>query len=141
MTGMAFIFGGAAIGSAERAVVPAVFAFLVNVAREVVKDIEDGHGDARQRAVTLPVRYGVRPAQIITSLSLVLLVVVTVLPAVIDTYDHLYLWIVLVADVMLLYVALSVWKDETPAHMRRLSVLLKATMVVGLAAVFFGRRL
>ncbi|MEK6651162.1 MAG: geranylgeranylglycerol-phosphate geranylgeranyltransferase [Bacteroidota bacterium] len=141
MTGMAFIFGGAAIGAADRAVVPAVFAFLVNVAREVVKDIEDRHGDAHHRVVTLPVRFGVRPAQVVTSLSLVLLVVVTVLAYVHDQYDHVYFRIVLVADAMLLYVALAVWWGETPAHMRRLSLLLKATMVVGLAAIFFGRRL
>lgn len=141
MTGMAFIFGGVAIGAADRAVVPAVFAFLVNVAREVVKDIEDRHGDAHHRAVTLPVRFGVRPAQIVTSLSLVVLVIVTVLAYVYDHYDHIYFRIVLVADAMLLYVALAVWWTETPAHMRRLSLLLKATMVVGLAAIFFGRRM
>jgi geranylgeranylglycerol-phosphate geranylgeranyltransferase len=139
MTGMAFIFGGAAIGAADRTILPAVFAFLANVAREVVKDIEDRQGDAHHRASTFPIRFGVRPARAVTSFSLVLLVAVTVLAYMRSHYDDVYLRIVSVADVLLLYVAVAVWWNETPAHMRRLSTVLKASMVVGLAAIWFGR--
>ncbi len=41
---------------------PAIFAFLINVAREVIKDIEDMEGDRKGKAMTLPVRYGTTPA-------------------------------------------------------------------------------
>ena len=48
MTGMAFIYGGVVVGRMERAVVPAIFAFLVNLARELLKDVEDMEGDRKR---------------------------------------------------------------------------------------------
>ena len=141
MTGMALIFGGTAIGAAENTVVPALFAFLVNLAREVVKDIEDREGDSRQRVTTLPVMFGIRPARLVATTALILLIAITILAYARGLYNDIYLFLVLVADSVLLYVAMAVWWRETPAQMRRLSVLLKATMVVGLAAIFFGRRI
>jgi geranylgeranylglycerol-phosphate geranylgeranyltransferase len=48
----------------------AVMAFLLNVAREVVKDIEDMEGDRGQR-VTLALRYGVGPARWVAVLAIV----------------------------------------------------------------------
>lgn len=140
MTGLAFIFGGVAVGEPGRAVIPAIFAFLVNLAREIVKDIEDRSGDAQHNASTLPVRYGIRPAQALTSLSLITLVIVTIIAHIERHYDGPYLWIVLAADALLMYVAMAVWANETTVHMRRLSNVLKATMVVGLAAIYFGSR-
>ncbi len=62
MTGMAFIYGGTTVGHVERALIPAIFAFLINFARELVKDVEDIEGDKKEQAVTLPVKYGIRPA-------------------------------------------------------------------------------
>lgn len=139
MTGMAFIFGGVAIGAVDQALLPALFAFLVNVAREVVKDIEDREGDARQQAATLPVRFGIRPARLATSIVLLSLITITILAYLGGRYDEVYLRIVLVADVLLAYVAWSVWRKDTAQHMHQLSVVLKTTMIIGLAAIFFGR--
>ncbi len=139
MTGMAFMFGGTAIGAVDQAVVPALFAFLVNVAREIVKDIEDREGDARHHAGTLPVRYGIGPARLAATVALLSLIIVTILAYTREHYDVIYLRIVLVADVLLAYVAVSVWWSDTPRQMRRLSLVLKSTMIVGLAAIFFGR--
>lgn len=139
MTGMAFIFGGVAIGAVDQALLPALFAFLVNVAREVVKDIEDREGDARQQAATLPVRFGIRSARLATSIVLLSLITITILAYLGGRYDEVYLRIVLVADVLLAYVAWSVWRKDTAQHMHQLSVVLKTTMIIGLAAIFFGR--
>jgi geranylgeranylglycerol-phosphate geranylgeranyltransferase len=140
MTGMAFIFGGVAVGATDRALLPALFAFLVNLAREIVKDIEDRAGDSQHNASTFPIRFGVRPAQVITSASLIVLIAVTIYAYLLRHYDGPYLSIVLAADALLMYVAIAVWANDSPAHMRRLSNVLKATMVVGLAAIYFGSR-
>ena len=57
LTGLAFIYGGAAVGNIDRAIVPALFAFLINVGRELIKDMEDVEGDALHHAETFPVKY------------------------------------------------------------------------------------
>ena len=139
MTGLAFIYGASAVGSIQAGVVPALFAFFANLAREVVKDVEDRDGDSRANAATLPVRYGVRPARIVTSVSLTLLIVITLLVAWRGIYQPAFLPIVLVADAIMAFVAMAVWRNDTPAHMRMLSSLLKVAMVVGLVAIWFGR--
>ncbi len=60
---MAVVFGGRASGGVTEAVVAgAAFAFLTNLAREIVKDIEDAPGDALAGARTLPLVAGPRVA-------------------------------------------------------------------------------
>ncbi len=139
MTGLAFVYGASAVGSIQAGIVPALFAFFANLAREVVKDVEDRDGDSKANAATLPVRYGVRPARIVTSVSLILLILITLVVGTRDLYRPAFLPIVLVADAIMAFVAVAVWRNDTPAHMRMLSSLLKVAMVVGLVAIWFGR--
>jgi geranylgeranylglycerol-phosphate geranylgeranyltransferase len=138
MTGMAFVFGGVAVGSPERSAMPAAFAFLVNLARELVKDIEDREGDARVGAATVPLKFGVRTASALVTGTLLLLIATTGYAYVTRLYDDTYLAVVMVTNLMLAYVAISVWRGSRPAHMKRLSLLLKLSMVTGLAAIYFG---
>jgi geranylgeranylglycerol-phosphate geranylgeranyltransferase len=139
MTGLAFIYGAAAVGSVERGMVPGLFAFLVNLARELVKDIEDREGDALSHAATLPVRFGILPARVLTSASLALLIVLTLYVSAREIYGGPFLTIVLAADVLMAFVAVAVWWRDTPSFMRSLSSALKLAMVIGLGAIWFGR--
>jgi len=101
MTGMAFIYGGVVVGQMERAVLPAIFAFLVNLARELLKDIEDMEGDRREHAVTLPIKYGVVPALLLATVSLIVLIGTTIAAAIFTLYHSAFLYIVLIADCMM----------------------------------------
>ncbi len=140
MTGMAFIYGAVVVGNVQRAMMPAVFAFLANVAREVLKDIEDIEGDQNEGAVTLPVRFGAQPARIVTTFTIVLLVAATVIAYKLGIYTVVYLYVVLGVDVLLAIVLVWMWIDLAPASIRRMSNLLKVCMVLGLIAIFFGSR-
>ena len=138
MTALAFVYGGLAVGHAERSFFPALFALLINVARELVKDVEDIEGDAKEKAGTLPVRYGIKPALILASLTIFLLVVATFLPYSSGVYSFNYLALVMVVDAALVYVLISMWKDHTPSNLGKLSFILKLDMVGGLVAIFLG---
>ncbi len=140
MTGMAFIYGAVVVGGFAKAVVPAVFAFLVNVAREVIKDVEDVEGDRKDGAVTLPVRFGTRPALVVTTVVIFLLIVATFVPYQTRFYTSTYLYLVLLVDVLLATVMVWIWINASPANMNRLSNILKVCMVIGLFAIFFGSR-
>lgn len=138
MTALALIYGGVVVGQVNRAVIPAVFAFLINLAREMVKDVEDMEGDAKGEAGTLPLRYGVKSAILLASLVLILLIASTPIPYADGTYTSTYLSIVLVVDLLLTYVIISMWRNWTPPHLNRLSFVLKMSMIAGLAAIYFG---
>lgn len=49
------------------------FAFMSSLIREVVKDMEDMHGDARYACRTMPILWGVRASKIFTSVWIVVL--------------------------------------------------------------------
>ncbi|MFM2206260.1 MAG: hypothetical protein RL213_235 [Bacteroidota bacterium] len=49
-----------------------VFAFLVSLAREIIKDMEDVEGDEKMQCRTLPIQFGIRTARITVICILVL---------------------------------------------------------------------
>jgi|APTNR8051073442_1049403.scaffolds.fasta_scaffold02299_6 4-hydroxybenzoate polyprenyltransferase len=57
------------------------YAFLVTLAREIVKDLEDMRGDARFQRKTLPIVLGVGPAKRLVILLLALLSILLALPS------------------------------------------------------------
>ena len=138
MTGMAFIYGGVVVGQMERAVLPAIFAFLVNLARELLKDIEDMEGDRREHAVTLPIKYGVVPALLLATVSLIVLIGTTIAAAIFTLYHSAFLYIVLIADCMMCISIILIWRDHSPIALRRVSTILKIIMVVGLISIIVG---
>jgi geranylgeranylglycerol-phosphate geranylgeranyltransferase len=139
-TAFAFLFGGVAIGHPRCALVPALFAFLLHLGREVIKDMEDVEGDRACGAATFPVRCGLIPSQWLVTLIFVILLIATWLPYITGIYGFWYLLIVaLGVQSVLIFAIVSLWSRPERANLRRLSALLKADMVVGLAAIYAGR--
>lgn len=138
LTGTAFIYGGIIVGDVGLAMMPAVFAFLINFARELVKDVEDREGDSAAMAKTFAVIGGERPVLILSTITLLILIAVTFYPYLIDVYSIHYLILVLCVDLLLVYVIVSMWKSRSPENMRKLSNLLKLNMIIGLIAIYVG---
>ena len=119
---------------------PAVFAFLMHLGREIIKDLEDQAGDRAVQARTLPLAYGLAAAQIAATLALVLLVIATFIPAGLRLYNPNYFWIILFGvDPIVLFALYMLWKNPTPPRLRQISIALKANMLLGLAAIYFGQ--
>lgn len=139
LTGLAFIYGGAAVGNINQAVMPAVFAFLINVGREVIKDMEDVEGDARHRALTYPVQYGMKKSAVIATWFLSAVILSTVIPFVTGMYGVNYFIAVNIGvNVVVGYVLYSLWNDQSSKNLHLLSNILKWDMLVGLAAIYLG---
>ena len=140
LLGLALVFGGLAVGRIRNAVVVAVFAFLYNMAREILKDIEDLEGDRALGAVTFPIRYGVAASLVLTTADLLLLIAATIIPYFLGYFSRLYLVIVLVGvDLFVAWALVSMWVRPEPRHLGRLAVWMKVDMLAGLLAVFAGR--
>jgi geranylgeranylglycerol-phosphate geranylgeranyltransferase len=137
-TGLAFIFGGAVVGSLDRSWMPALFAFLVNLAREVVKDIEDIEGDRKGNAHTLPIRYGVTSALSLATAVLLVLIGLTLGAYRWGYYSQRYLVAIAVVDLLLVVLIILLWQSQTTTSLRRVSVGLKVAMLSGLAALYWG---
>ena len=138
LTGMAFLFGAVVTDNPSTALFPGIFAFLANVTRELLKDVEDIDGDRQAGAMTLPVRHGAHASLVTASVTVGVLVAATLLPYLLNIYTLSYLAIVLVVDALLVFVIASWWKDGSRSNLRRLSGILKLAMVGGLAAIFAG---
>ena len=140
MLGIALVYGGLAVGGFRNALIVGVFAFLYNLPREILKDVEDMEGDRSQGALTVPIRYGVRAALLWSTLFLILLIVATWIPAILGIFSMTYFWIVFVGvDCFAAFAIFSMWRNPSPPHLGRLAVWMKIDMLAGLAAVFFGR--
>lgn len=138
-TGLAFIYGGLAIGHWKQAVIPALFAFLFHWGREILKDIEDIEGDRRMSARTFPIVYGVTSALLLTTAVFLTLITVTLWVYLIEFYNLIYFWIIVIGMYpAFVYTIISMWRDISKKNMHRLSFLLKIEMIVGLLAIYFG---
>ena len=138
MTGMAFIYGGVVVGRIERAVVPAIFAFFVNLARELLKDIEDMEGDRKEHAITLPIKYGVLPALVLATISLGVLLGTTILAVLFALYHPVFSYIVFAADLLICISIILMWRDHSSISINRASTILKISMIIGLISIIVG---
>lgn len=113
------------------------FAFLVNLVREIVKDIEDINGDYSLKMNTLPILFGVaRTKKIASFLCLfplgLLLFVVTKYASI---YKFMVLYLVIFALLPLIYIALKLLSAKTKKDFKKLSMLLKLIMFLGINAL------
>lgn len=136
---LAFFYGSLAVGRWQEALIPATFAFLFHLGREIIKDIEDKDADRVQAATTLPVKYGTKTALGIASVVLSVLIVATLFPYIFDIYGTAYITVVVLGvDVVILGILFFMWAFPFPEFLRRISFILKADMFVGLLAVYLG---
>jgi 4-hydroxybenzoate polyprenyltransferase len=117
-----------------------VFAFLINLMREIVKDIEDLTGDNLYKKNTIPVYFGEKTAKII---SILIGLTTAVLLIYIQTKYKLgqisfwYILTILVFPIVLVSVKLVF--DNTPGNFKLSSNILKIIMLAGIlySVVFY----
>lgn len=115
----------------------ALFAFLINFLRELVKDIEDIQGDHVARYRTLPIVIGAkRTAQAASVFGLIGIFFITLY-----TFNYLYneKWAVAIIFFGIIaplgYVCAQLWEVTTKKQFSRLSLLLKIIMFLGICAI------
>ncbi|PWI49042.1 hypothetical protein CEE45_03765 [Candidatus Heimdallarchaeota archaeon B3_Heim] len=99
-----FIFGGFVTQSYNTLIYPASFAFLINLGRELIKDIEDVYGDKLENVQSIALRYGVKPARNLAYIILLSLVVVIPFPIILGYYSSIpFFFAVLLIIGLILY--------------------------------------
>jgi len=140
LTGFAFIYGGVAVDNPRAAVIPALFAFFINFIRELVKDLQDIRGDSAAGIKTFPNQFGIVPTKYFITFLTIVLIAATVYPFIYKIYNIEFFVVVMIfVNPLLVYVLKSLYENNEPTNLIKLSNLLKLDMVFGLAAIFFGR--
>ncbi len=138
LSGFTFLFGAAAGKGMQYAIIPAVFASLYHLGREVLKDVEDRKGDRQQDIKTFPIKYGNKAAVIAANIIFSVVIVATLIPYIFLDYSLLYLLIAVVGvDLLIIAVIFMSWTAQDPSHMHRINNILKIGMIFGLIALLF----
>ncbi len=141
MTGLAFIFGGVIGENILPLIFPFLFAFLINFAREILKDIEDIEGDKSKNLKTFPIVFGEKKSFQLITIILILTIILTIIPYLIEVFNFYYLIIILsVVDTVLIYVIKKINSNPSKNDLRKLSDLVKYEMIIGLIAIYIGVR-
>jgi len=134
----AFLFGALSAGNLGRSWVPAAFAFLFHLGREIAKDLEDLEGDRAQGTRTLPLSAGEALSARLAAGVFLLLALLTWWPWLTGVYGWPYLLPVLGVDLLLLWTARRLWRERAAPPQARLGPRLKWGMLLGLLAVVAG---
>lgn len=140
LTGLAFIFGGIAVNNVRGALIPAVFAFLINFIRELIKDMDDIEGDTKVGLQTFPKKFGMKPTILLITFLTISLIAFTIYPFIKNIYNIKFFVIaMLVVNPILVYLLKLLYESESVKNLNKLSNMLKLDMLVGLIAIFLGR--
>jgi geranylgeranylglycerol-phosphate geranylgeranyltransferase len=133
-----FLLGGITQERIALSALPFGLAFVVQTAREFVKDAEDVEGDSRAGVRTLAVVFGRDVAILTARLIVVALMPLAVMPFALRLYGPGYAAAVVPIEGILAWLVVSMGGTAEPARMRLWSRGLKAVMLLGLAAFALG---
>ena len=141
MLAMTFAYVGVAYGNFP-AMVPLIgLAFGFTIIREIVKDLEDQAGDLSQGARTLPIVWGESATLVCISFLTGLFIIADLLPYGLHVYNSAYLLFVIVGvNIPLLSALIFMWFKPGKTMFRRVQLMLKYDIFVGLLAILLGSR-
>lgn len=131
LVGLIFVFGGIALNSPGRMLFLFLLAFLANLSREIIKDIQDMGGDVGRK--TLPMSIGAKNASYIALGIVVAVVVISYLPFYLSIFSIYYLLVVIFSDAAFLASGYTALRD--PGKGQQIS---KIGMILGLLSFAVG---
>ena len=115
----------------------AIFAFMINFIRELVKDIEDIDGDHKVGIQTLPIVFGRdRTTKIVFILSLIPLFFIVYYVITNLFKQQIFVgYFLLFVIAPLIYVSIKLFSAEQKSHYKHISLILKLVMLTGLLSM------
>ena len=138
LTGLCFVFGGIVVDQIMVSIYLGFFAFLMTMAREIVKDMEDVKGDQAEGASTLPIVYGNVVSSKLAAFFMIIASLASPLLYIGGVFTWLYLIILIPAILIFLYGAVRVLKDQSVKNTRNVSKKIKMGMGVTFLAFAAG---
>lgn len=140
LTGLSFIFGGVVVGEIVIGAYIGFYAFLMTMAREIIKDMEDIEGDQIQGAATLPIRYGQRISSIIAAIFMFIASLTSPILYIIDVFSILYIPVLSLAIIVFLKGAFKILADPRRETAGKVSKQIKIGMSITFIAFALGSK-
>lgn len=140
LTGLTFIYAGVAVNNIKDSFLPALFAFMINLIREIVKDVEDYKGDAQYGVKSIPIVLGFDNTKTILYSLILILFIITIIPYLIRYYSIEYFIVIMIlVNPLLVYSYKLISHNFSEKNLKVVSGLLKINMILGLIAIYFGK--
>ncbi|MFQ3597257.1 MAG: geranylgeranylglycerol-phosphate geranylgeranyltransferase [Chloroherpetonaceae bacterium] len=140
LVSLGFLYGAASTGNVQNVLYPTLFSFLLNLGREMLKDLEDVEGDKALGAMTIPICFGTTATLSLTTLIFAVMIGATLIPYWTREYGLTYfLAVMLGTNLPLVYVMVKAWRNPTKENLYRQNTLLKVAMSFGIASVALGK--
>lgn len=111
----------------------AIFAFLMNLAREIVKDMEDVEGDKKLNAKTLPISWGTKKSKWFIGITLFAAIcAATMLIYLIEAFTFTTVLPGIIAALIIFIAMFLVSSAASKSDYRRINHFIKLAMIVGL---------
>jgi len=134
LTGLCFVFAGVVLQTVFLSVLLGFYAFLMTMAREIVKDMEDVEGDSAEGASTFPIRYGMRASSTLAAVFMIVASLTSPLLFFIGIFNIIYLIVLSFAIILFLACAISILRDQSLNNTRIVSKRIK----IGMGIVFLA---
>jgi len=134
LTGLCFVFGGVVLNAVELSIILGLYAFLMTMAREIVKDMEDVEGDSTEGASTFPIKYGMRKSSILAATFMLIASLTSPILYFIGIFNIIFLVVMLVAIYLFISCAVSILRDQSVENTRKISKQIK----IGMGIVFMA---
>jgi len=145
LTGLCFIFTGVIIGLDTSSfgiiyisIYLGFFAFVMTMAREITKDMEDIEGDQLEGAKTFPIIHGNKISSLLVGFFVVLASVLSPILYFNGIFNVYFLVILSVAIAIFLYGAYKILKDQSPENCKNVSKLIKIGMMITFISFAIG---
>ncbi|NWF87875.1 MAG: geranylgeranylglycerol-phosphate geranylgeranyltransferase [Ignavibacteriaceae bacterium] len=139
LTSSALLYGAMLAENILAGLIPAVFAFLLNFIREIVKDMEDIKGDLYAGIITFASKYGDRTSKKLIIVVSAVFFILTFIPFAYRIYKIEYFVIVMIfVNTLLFYSIKLLLNDSAHKNLSKISMLLKICMVMGIIAIYAG---
>lgn len=137
LTGLAIWIVGIYFQKAELIILTyAIFAFFINLMREILKDIEDRNGDRKHGCKTLPIVLGFRKTKTIIFI-IAFLFVASILFVTFKINEPLLFLYFGVLSVFFIFFMVKIYKADRKSHFTELSTISKILMLTGILSMGF----
>ncbi|MEX2593582.1 MAG: geranylgeranylglycerol-phosphate geranylgeranyltransferase [Anditalea sp.] len=137
LTGLAIWIIGIYYQSSQLLVLTyAIFAFFINLIREIIKDIEDRHGDRKHGSKTLPIVLGFRATKNIIFI-IAGLFVISILLVTFKLHNELLFYYFGGLSFLFFLFMYKIYMADRKAHFTQLSFLSKLLMLTGILSMGF----
>jgi 4-hydroxybenzoate polyprenyltransferase len=122
----------------QTVVIYSIFAFIISMIREIVKDIEDKEGDEKTGTKTMIIQWGLQKTKAVIYfliISMMSILVFTIFHVHTYQWTQLAIYLGVAVGIPLIYFLINLIKAENKKDFKDLSLLAKIIMIAGILSM------